>query len=39
MDLDGIIRNNFIETGFELGFEVSEIQELVKCTRNNMNDV
>lgn len=32
LDLDGIIRDDFTEIGFELSFEVSQSQELVKCT-------
>lgn len=31
IDLDGFIGDNFTEIGFELGFEVSKSQELVKC--------
>lgn len=31
IDLDGFIGDDFTEIGFELGFEVSESQELVKC--------
>lgn len=35
INLDGITRDNFTK----IGFEVSESQDLVKCTGNNMNDV
>lgn len=31
IDLDGFIEDDFTEIGFELGFKVSESQELVKC--------
>lgn len=39
IDLDGFIGDNFTEIGFELGFEVSKSQELVKCIWKNMNDM